>query len=118
MLEAAFRGWLEEGGPGPFVLRDPLALSVGEPVTRSAIDGRIRAAAMAAGVSLWPRLFHNLRATRQTEWIASHGLVNACHWIGNSQTVAARHYAMATEAAFLEATKPNETNETGSDDDK
>jgi integrase len=104
-IEAEFGRWLEAGGPSVFVLVDPLAFNVGEPVTRSAIDGRIRAAAMAAGVPLWPRLFHNLRATRQTEWIAEFGIVNACHWIGNSQTVAARHYAMATEAAFNEATK-------------
>jgi integrase len=73
-------------------------------VTRSTLDGRIRAAALASGVSIWPRLFHNLRATLQTEWIKAFGLVNACHWIGNSQTVAAKHYAMATEAAFRAAT--------------
>jgi site-specific recombinase XerD len=105
-IAAEFRQWLEDGGPAVFVMVDNNALNVGEPVTRSVIDGRIRSAAHAAGVPLWPRLFHNLRATRQTEWIAAHGLVNACHWIGNSQTVAARHYAMATEVAFLEATKP------------
>jgi len=76
----------------------------GRAVSRSALDGRIRAAASASGVAVWPRLFHNLRATLQTEWIADFGIVNACHWIGNSQTVAARHYAMATEAAFRAAT--------------
>lgn len=96
---------LQATEPGARVAgRRVLVDAEGRAVTRSTLDGRIRAAALASGVPVWPRLFHNLRATLQTEWIAAFGIVNACHWIGNSQTVAARHYAMATEAAFKQAT--------------
>lgn len=85
---------------GNFVVAD----GDSHPLSRSAVDKRIREACARARVRLWPRLFHNLRATRETEWINQFGLVNACHWIGNSQAVASKHYAMATAAAFNKAT--------------
>lgn len=51
----------------------------------------------------WPRLFHNLRATRQTELEEAFGARRACDWLGNSQAVAMGHYIQTTEAHFERA---------------
>lgn len=48
----------------------------------------------AAGVNPWPRLWQNLRASRETELIREVGIATACNWIGNSPAVAAKHYDM------------------------
>ncbi len=56
-----------------------------------------------AGLEPWPKMFHNLRATRQTELeesFPSH-VVNA--WIGNSRSVAEKHYLQVTDAHFAKA---------------
>jgi len=50
-----------------------------------------------AGVKPWPRLFHALRASRESELMADFDLATACAWIGNSPAVAARHYAVSTD---------------------
>lgn len=56
-----------------------------------------------AGLKPWPKLFHNLRATRETELAAEFPLHVVCEWIGNSQPVAARHYLRVTENDFKKA---------------
>ncbi len=53
-----------------------------------------------AGLEPWPRLFHNLRATRETELAAEHPLHVVCAWIGNTERIAAKHYLQVTEADF------------------
>src|SRR5262249_42115382 len=54
-----------------------------------------------AGVSVWPKLFQNLRATRQTELVARGEQEHAvCQWLGNSQAVAREHYLRVTDADF------------------
>jgi integrase len=57
-----------------------------------------------AGVTPWPRLFHNLRASRQTELAAGFPSHVVCAWIGNSERVAAAHYLQVTDADFEKAT--------------
>ena len=57
-----------------------------------------------AGLVAWPRLFHNLRATRQTELEEASGTRRACDWLGNSQAVAMGHYIQTTEDHFDSAT--------------
>lgn len=37
-----------------------------------------------AGLEPWPRLFHNLRATRETELAEPFPMHVVCEWIGNS----------------------------------
>lgn len=62
-----------------------------------------------AGQTPWPRLFHNLRATRQTELAESYPIHVVCSWLGNSQAVAQEHYLQITDAHFAdaaEASKP------------
>jgi hypothetical protein len=40
----------------------------------------------------WTKPFHNLRATRETELAAEHPLHVVCAWMGNTATIARKHY--------------------------
>jgi len=53
-----------------------------------------------AGVKPWPRLFQNMRASRETELARQHPLHVVTAWIGNSAPIAARHYLQVTDADF------------------
>src|SRR5262249_44989389 len=70
----------------------PIAERAGLTPPRCGSRGKIQAP--------WPRLYHNLRASCQTEWEARFPLTSVCQWIGNSPDVAARHYLTARDADF------------------
>jgi integrase len=57
-----------------------------------------------AGLKPWPKLFQNLRATRETELAAQYPMHVVCAWIGNTELIAAKHYLQVTEADFEQAT--------------
>lgn len=63
-----------------------------------------------AGVAPWPRPFHNMRSSRQTELCERFPIHVVCQWMGNSVAVASRHYLQVTdahlEAAITTATNP------------
>ena len=50
-----------------------------------------------AGLTPWPKLFQNLRSTRETELAEEFPTHVVCDWIGNSQAVAAKHYLQTTD---------------------
>ena len=56
-----------------------------------------------AGLKPWPRIFHNLRASRQTELANEHPPHVVCAWIGNSQLIALKHYLQVTDDHFAKA---------------
>lgn len=56
-----------------------------------------------AGLVPWPKLFQNLRASRETELLEKFPVKDVCSWIGNSQVIAMRHYAMARSSVFAAA---------------
>ena len=56
-----------------------------------------------AGLQPWPKLFQNLRSTRETELAEEYSIQAACEWIGNSQAVARKHYLQVTEEQFERA---------------
>lgn len=58
-----------------------------------------------AGVEPWPKLFQNLRSTRETELAEDYPLHVVCAWIGNTERIAAKHYLQVTEDHFSSATK-------------
>ena len=59
---------------------------------------------LRAGIDPWPKLFQNLRSTRETELIRHTGNVKAVSsWLGNSPEIALKHYAQVTEADQKEA---------------
>lgn len=60
----------------------------------------MQAAIKRAGLTAWPRLWQNLRVSRQTELEASHPRHVVCSWLGNSSQVAQKHYLMVTDADF------------------
>lgn len=45
-----------------------------------------------AGLKAWPKLFQNLRSTRETELAEIYPLHMVTAWLGNSQLMAAKHY--------------------------
>ena len=58
-----------------------------------------------AGEKPWPKLFHNLRASRETELAAEHPIHVVCQWIGNTAAVAAKHYLTVRDEDYDRATK-------------
>ena len=56
-----------------------------------------------AGLEPWPRLFHNLRASRETELVEQFPIQVVAAWLGNTPTIAMRHYLMTTDAHFARA---------------
>jgi len=56
-----------------------------------------------AGYTPWPRTWHNLRASRQTELATTLPLHTACAWIGNTKAIAAGHYLQVTDADWTRA---------------
>jgi hypothetical protein len=59
--------------------------------------------AKRAGLKTWPRLFHNLRASRETELVERFPVQVVTSWLGNTPAVATRHYLMTAEAHFAAA---------------
>ena len=56
-----------------------------------------------AQVEQWPRLYHNLRASRQTELEMEFETHVVCAWLGNSPAVARKHYLQVTDDHFQRA---------------
>ncbi len=56
-----------------------------------------------AGLKPWPKLFQNLRSTRETELAEQFPLHVVCQWIGNTAAVAAKHYLQVTDSHFEQA---------------
>jgi integrase len=59
-----------------------------------------------AGVAKWPKLFHNLRASRETELLAIHPAHVVFSWIGHTAAVARSHYLQVTDSDFDRASNP------------
>ncbi len=57
-----------------------------------------------AGLTAWPKLFQNLRSTRETELTETFPLHVVTAWLGNSQLIAAKHYLQVTDDHFQKAT--------------
>ena len=64
-----------------------------------------------AGLKQWPRLFHNLRASRETELVEDFPIHVVTQWLGNTPDVALGHYLMTTEEHFSAAVSAGEVAE-------
>ncbi len=73
--------------------------------SNSNVRSQLKRIIQKAGRSPWPRLFHNLRATRQTELTGSHPAHVVAAWIGNTVRVAKNHYLQVTESDFEKAAR-------------
>jgi len=56
-----------------------------------------------AGITPWPKLFQNLRASRQTELVKQYPLHLVAAWIGNTPDVAMEHYLQVRDDDFTAA---------------
>jgi hypothetical protein len=76
-------------------------MAITSPVFPIATDARVnqrtglRRFIVRAGLSVWPKLFHNLRSSRETELLSVYPVADVCRWFGHSPAVAARFYAQA-----------------------
>jgi len=60
---------------------------------------------LRAGLTPWGKLFQNCRSSRETELCEEYPLHVVCGWLGNTTTVAQKHYLQTTEEHFAKATK-------------
>jgi integrase len=58
-----------------------------------------------AGLQPWPRLFHNLRASCETDLMATHPIHVTTAWLGNTPTIALKHYLQVLDTDFEKAAK-------------
>ncbi len=56
-----------------------------------------------AGSEPWPKVFQNLRSTRQTELEEDFPSHVVCAWMGNSEAIAKKHYLQVTDEHFEKA---------------
>lgn len=61
---------------------------------------------LRAGLEPWPRLFHNLRASCESDLAREYPITTVCKWLGNAVAVAVRHYIQVTDEDFQKAAKP------------
>ena len=67
------------------------------------LNVRLRRIVKNAGLTAWPRIFHNLRSSRQTELAEIFPSHVVCAWLGNSEDIAKKHYYQVTDAHFAQA---------------
>lgn len=63
---------------------------------RTAFDRLVK----RAGLEPWPRLFHNLRASRETELLEAFPVHVVAQWMGHDPKVCLKHYAQTTDEHF------------------
>jgi len=70
-----------------------------------------------AGVDAWPRLFQNLRASCETDWVQRYPAHVCAKWLGHSPTIAAQHYLQVRDAHFQDAIAggPDRSNQSGAE---
>lgn len=56
-----------------------------------------------AGLEVWPRIFHNLRASLETDLTYRFPIHVVTSWLGNSPKIAADHYLSVRDADFEQA---------------
>lgn len=58
-----------------------------------------------AGIQPWPRLWHNLRSSAQTDLANLLPAHVVCEWLGNTEVVARDHHLQVTAVHFEAAQK-------------
>ena len=85
----------------------PPALKSGAGWANANLRTRFEKIIRKAGQEPWPRLWHNLRASRQTELADEFPSHVVCAWLGNSESVAREHYLKVTPEHIQRAIKCN-----------
>ena len=73
--------------------------------SRTAWDKAIRIAIKKTDVVPWPKMFNNLRSSRQSDLIGIYGypIHVVCQWLGNSTAVAIEHYLQVPDDVYAQA---------------
>jgi integrase len=95
------RSSTQNAAPDDFVI-PALRRSTGANVRK-----RMSHAIRTAGLKSWPRVFHNLRSSRQTELEERFPRKTVCEWMGNSEQIADQHYLQVREEHFDIASRLN-----------
>ena len=77
--------------------------------TEANLRTRMRRIIERAGLDPWPKIFQNLRSSRQTELEETFPSHVVCAWMGNSESVAKKHYLQVTDEHFERAIVPSST---------
>jgi integrase len=56
-----------------------------------------------AGLEKWPRLFHAMRSSCESDLVKRHPLHIAARWLGNTPRIAEKHYLITSDSDFDEA---------------
>jgi hypothetical protein len=56
-----------------------------------------------AGLTVWPKPFHNLRSSRQTQLAEDYPIHVVCAWLGNSPAIALGHYLQVRDSDYARA---------------
>jgi integrase len=75
-------------------------------MSHAGITARLHGVLDSLGIPRWAAPWHSMRATRETELIERFGVATASKWIGNSEAVAMRSYALVTDDAWTAAISP------------
>lgn len=71
--------------------------------TNQNLRTQLRRIIKRAGLVPWPKLFQNLRSTRETELCERFPMHVVTAWLGNSPEIARKHYLQTTEQHYAKA---------------
>ena len=77
----------------------------GSPLFTTEVQDQLLRIIQRAALQRWPKLFQNLRNTRETELAGDFSKHVVCQWIGNSHPIAAKHYLQVTDDHFSKAVR-------------
>jgi integrase len=73
-------------------------------ISATAIRNRLERLCLRCGIVPWPKLWQNMRSTRETELIdEGYPIHTVCAWLGNSPKVALKHYLQVAKEHHLRA---------------
>jgi integrase len=79
-------------------------VSQGRGKTDKVLYSAFRKRVIRAGITPWPKLFVNLRSSRETELVEQFPIHVVTAWLGNSPTIAQAHYLQVTDDHYRLAT--------------
>lgn len=84
---------------------EQLCENLGSGLYRSGHPHSARHIIQSAGVELYKKPFHNLRASAERDWYdQGFSVMDVCHWMGHGPEVSKRHYTRPTPGAMARAT--------------
>jgi hypothetical protein len=105
-LDQACTAWQESSDKSDYVINKPVyreAADTGEGWKNSNLRTQLVKTLRKAGIPPWKRLFHSMRASRQTELERDFPIHVVCSWLGNTEAIAKKSYLLVTDTDFEQA---------------